>query len=153
MSPILTGEDVIDDPMRDDSIVDTSSTPSSDSPQHTHRFYASIYLFINMSQKQIMNQKKLFSAIMLTFLCLAFTLLAYQSRHQLGNFLVWISSIGIWGNVLFIVVFTAVGFPFMLGYIPLTVGAGFLYGMVLGTLTVSIGATTGQECVFGCAER
>eukprot|EP01087_Luapelamoeba_hula_P000712 TRINITY_DN1052_c0_g1_i1.p1 TRINITY_DN1052_c0_g1~~TRINITY_DN1052_c0_g1_i1.p1 ORF type:complete len:807 (-),score=191.88 TRINITY_DN1052_c0_g1_i1:93-2513(-) len=124
------------------------SNSSSGSSSYHHRFAYSIYLFISMSRAQIMKQKQVFSVVMLTLLCLSFTALAYMSRHHLGYFLEWVRSIGLWGNLLFIVVFTSVGFPFMLGYIPLTVGAGYLYGMVAGTITVSIGATSGAGITF-----
>ncbi len=64
------------------------------------------------------------------------------------QFLQWISSIGIWGNVLFVLVFLIVGFPFALGYVPLAVAAGYLYGMIHGTATVSVGALAGASMAF-----
>ena len=62
----------------------------------------------------------------------------------LGLFLGWVESIGVWGNVMFVLMFFLVSFPFVWGgYIPLTMGAGSLYGVIMGTITVSIGSTLG----------
>jgi uncharacterized membrane protein YdjX (TVP38/TMEM64 family) len=45
--------------------------------------------------------------------------------------------------------FLLVSFPFILGgYIPLTLGAGAIYGVVLGTVTVSISSTLGACVAF-----
>ena len=57
-------------------------------------------------------------------------------------------SIGLWGNLLFVLVFIIIGFPFTIGYIPLAVGGGYLYGMLEGTLTISIAASTSAAVAF-----
>lgn len=80
-----------------------------------------------------LKKRQIFSAITLILIGFGGLFLFTSQWHKLGHFLEWISSIGLWGNVLFILIFLVVGFPFMLGYIPLAVGAGYLYGMVEGT--------------------
>ena len=100
----------------------TTSTTQAEKLWRKHRqFYYSLYLFIKKSNKHLVRQKKLFSAVTLVILCLGFTVLVWYNRDKLVLFLEWLRSIGMWGNVLFVFVFIIVGFPFMLGYIPLTV--------------------------------
>ena len=91
---------------------------SANSHHHSHR----------------LKKRQIFSAITLILIGFGGLFLFTSQWHKLGQFLEWISSIGIWGNVLFVLIFLVVGFPFMLGYIPLAVGAGYLYGMVEGEL-------------------
>ncbi|KAL6049123.1 hypothetical protein QOT17_020674 [Balamuthia mandrillaris] len=75
--------------------------------------------------------------------------LYYRSEVEVVRpFLRWLSEIGLWGNLLFVVAFVVIGFPFTMGYIPLAIGAGFLYGMLGGTLTISVGATLGCAVCF-----
>jgi uncharacterized membrane protein YdjX (TVP38/TMEM64 family) len=95
-----------------------------------------------------MKKRKVFTAVGLGLLGLGGVVGLYFQRDVLVQFLQWISSIGLWGNVLFILVFLIVGFPFALGYVPMAVGAGYLYGMVHGTITVSIGALSGASLAF-----
>jgi uncharacterized membrane protein YdjX (TVP38/TMEM64 family) len=95
-----------------------------------------------------MKKRKIVSALSLGLVGFSGILVIYFQRHLLVNFLQWISSIGIWGNILFILVFLIVGFPFALGYVPLSVVAGYLYGMVKGTITISIGAMCGASVAF-----
>lgn len=95
-----------------------------------------------------MKKRKVFTAVGLGLLGLGGVVGLYFQRDVLVQFLQWISSIGLWGNVLFILVFLIVGFPFALGYVPMAVGAGYLYGMAHGTITVSIGALSGASLAF-----
>lgn len=95
-----------------------------------------------------MKKRKLFTALGLGLVGLAGVVGLYFQRDVLVQFLQWISSIGLWGNLIFILVFLVVGFPFALGYVPMAVGAGYLYGMVHGTITVSIGALSGASLAF-----
>jgi len=67
----------------------------------------------------------------------------------MNTFLVWVESIGFWGNIMFCLMFILISFPFILGgYTPLTLGAGALYGITLGTITVSIGSSLGAALTF-----
>lgn len=70
-------------------------------------------------------------------------------KLYMDSFLYWVKSIGLWGNFLFSAMFIIISFPFILGgYIPLALGAGALYGIVIGTLTISIGSTLGACLTF-----
>jgi len=72
----------------------------------------------------------------------------------LKAFFEWVQSIGFWGNVMFILMFFVVSFPFVLGgYIPLTMGAGSLYGVLIGTITVSVGSTLGGVMAFWICKK
>ncbi len=67
--------------------------------------------------------------------------------HWLTEFNQWIVHLGIWGILLFIVGYilaTVLFFPASV----LTIGAGFIFGVFLGTVTVSIAATTGAALAF-----
>lgn len=95
-----------------------------------------------------MKTRKWATAAGFGLLCVAGLAGLYFQREVLVQFLQWISSIGLWGNLLFVLVFLIVGFPFALGYVPMAVGAGYLYGMINGTITVSIGALSGASLAF-----
>jgi len=74
--------------------------------------------------------------------------------YILKQFFEWVQSIGFWGNIMFVVMFFIVSFPFVLGgYIPLTMGAGSLYGVLYGTITVSIGSTLGGILAYWICKR
>ena len=65
----------------------------------------------------------------------------------LAEFNGWVVHLGIWGILLFIagyILATVLLFPASI----LSVGAGFVFGVFLGTVTVSIAATTGAALAF-----
>jgi uncharacterized membrane protein YdjX (TVP38/TMEM64 family) len=69
------------------------------------------------------------------------------AREWLAEFNQWIAHLGTWGVVLFCAVYivaTVLFFPASV----LTIGAGFVFGVPLGTITVSIAATTGAALAF-----
>jgi len=80
----------------------------------------------------------------------------FSATGYLAVFLEWVKKIGYWGNLLFVIAFTLTGLPFMLiGYTPLGLAAGFIYGqdgLILGILnasvTVLIGTITGSILGF-----
>jgi uncharacterized membrane protein YdjX (TVP38/TMEM64 family) len=80
----------------------------------------------------------------------------FSEKGYLAVFLEWVKKIGYWGNLLFVIAFTLTGLPFMLiGYTPLGLAAGFIYGQdgpILGILnasvTVLIGTITGSILGF-----
>lgn len=96
----------------------------------------------------MMNKREMLTAFGMGLLALSGLVGLYFQRELLIQFLQWISSIGLWGNLLFISAFLIVSFPFALGYVPMAVGAGYLYGMLHGTITVSIGALCGASLAF-----
>jgi uncharacterized membrane protein YdjX (TVP38/TMEM64 family) len=65
----------------------------------------------------------------------------------LTRFNYWVAHLGIWGVLLFILVYilaTVLFFPASI----LTIGAGFIFGVLLGTAIVSIAATVGAALAF-----
>jgi uncharacterized membrane protein YdjX (TVP38/TMEM64 family) len=80
-------------------------------------------------------------------LALFIALRALPVAQWLTEFNRWIAQLGIWGILLFILAYvlaTVLFFPASV----LTIGAGFVFGVVLGTVTVSIAATTGAALAF-----
>jgi len=60
----------------------------------------------------------------------------------------WIASLGYWGNAMFIPLFCFISLPYVLGgYSVLALTCGFLYGPILGFITLSISSVLG--CMFG----
>jgi len=89
----------------------------------------------------------------ITLAIVVLTLLFYLSKQgialYLSALLTWVKSLGIWGNVIFVLLFVLISFPVILaGYIPLTLGAGAIYGVIVGTVTVSIASTVGACIAF-----
>ncbi len=65
----------------------------------------------------------------------------------LARFLAWVEDLGFWGEVLLALAFI----PACLFLIPgtlLSLGAGFAFGVVEGTITVSLGSTCGAAVAF-----
>ncbi|PRP80964.1 hypothetical protein PROFUN_11078 [Planoprotostelium fungivorum] len=84
---------------------------------------------------------------------MVFYLLIWFNRNggaaMMQSFLDWVQSIGYWGNAMFSVMFVVISFPFILGgYTPLTLGAGAIYGVLLGTITVSLSSIIGATVSF-----
>src|SRR5213594_945568 len=59
----------------------------------------------------------------------------------------WIGKLGAWGPVIFIGIYVVAAVLFIPGSV-LTLGAGALFGVVLGSVCVSIGATLGATAAF-----
>jgi len=59
----------------------------------------------------------------------------------------WISGLGIWGPIVLALVYIVATVLFVPGTI-LTLAAGALFGLVVGTLTVSVGSTLGASLAF-----
>ena len=61
--------------------------------------------------------------------------------------LAWIESLSAWGSMVFIVLYILATVLFLPGSI-LTLGAGLLFGLVLGFVYVSIASTVGATAAF-----
>jgi uncharacterized membrane protein YdjX (TVP38/TMEM64 family) len=59
----------------------------------------------------------------------------------------WIGKLGMWGPLFFIGIYVAGTVLFVPGSV-LTLGAGALFGLALGSAYVSVGATLGATCAF-----
>eukprot|EP01089_Gocevia_fonbrunei_P010537 TRINITY_DN23468_c0_g1_i1.p1 TRINITY_DN23468_c0_g1~~TRINITY_DN23468_c0_g1_i1.p1 ORF type:complete len:294 (-),score=22.94 TRINITY_DN23468_c0_g1_i1:98-979(-) len=60
----------------------------------------------------------------------------------------WIRSIGLWGNLIFVLAYLPVSFPFVIGFSLLGVAAGFLYSLQLGFCTALVGCLIGSHLSF-----
>ncbi|MGH8638071.1 MAG: TVP38/TMEM64 family protein [Burkholderiales bacterium] len=68
-------------------------------------------------------------------------------RDTLASFLEWVQGIGPWGAVLFAGAYVPAAVLLVPGSL-LTLGAGFLFGVVKGTVVVSLGSTAGAAAAF-----
>ena len=68
-------------------------------------------------------------------------------RQRLAEFNDWVLHLGIWGIILFIAAYI-VATVLLLPASILTVGAGFVFGVFLGAVTVSIASTTGAALAY-----
>jgi len=71
----------------------------------------------------------------------------FDLRGVLTGVLGWIAGLGAWGAVIFVVIYVAATVLFLPGSI-LTLGAGFVFGVVRGSVLVSISATLGATAAF-----
>jgi len=71
-------------------------------------------------------------------------LLIYFFRRYLKDCLEWLEHTDSWvSGLLFILMFTLVSFPMTWGYIFLNVAAGYLYGFLMGLVTVNVSVLVG----------
>ncbi len=68
-------------------------------------------------------------------------------KDYLTDFLAWVQDIGPWGPVFLAIVYVPAAVLFLPGSI-LTLGAGFAFGVIPGTIAVSIGSTVGAALAF-----
>lgn len=71
----------------------------------------------------------------------------FHVQILLKDALEWVAGLGAWGPVIFIVIYILACVFFIPGSI-LTLGAGFVFGVVKGSIVVSIAATLGATCAF-----
>jgi len=80
---------------------------------------------------------------------ISMVIVKYGFVAQIGTFLQYVKEMGFLGNVMICLCFFIISFPLILGaYIPLTLGAGAIYGVLVGTVTVSLGSTLGGCVAF-----
>jgi uncharacterized membrane protein YdjX (TVP38/TMEM64 family) len=89
--------------------------------------------------------KLLLAAAVIIILLLAAKFLPVQ--ELLKSSLDWVAGLGRWGPFIFIAVYIAACILFVPGSI-LTLGAGVLFGVVKGSVIVSVAATLGATCAF-----
>jgi uncharacterized membrane protein YdjX (TVP38/TMEM64 family) len=68
-------------------------------------------------------------------------------QDTLASFLEWVQGIGPWGAVLFAAAYVPAAVLLVPGSL-LTLGAGFVFGVVKGTVIVSLGSTAGAAAAF-----
>jgi len=94
-------------------------------------------------------QKYSIVAAVIALLIASSLLIKYGFLQRIGEFLEFVKDLGWFGNLIICLCFLAISFPFILGaYIPLNLGAGAIYGVFLGTATVSFGSTFGACIAF-----
>lgn len=71
----------------------------------------------------------------------------FNIQELLRGLLEWISSLGAWGALIFVFTYILATILFLPGLL-LTLGAGFLFGVVKGTAIVSVASTLGAGSAF-----
>jgi uncharacterized membrane protein YdjX (TVP38/TMEM64 family) len=71
----------------------------------------------------------------------------FNVQDLLKQALAWVGGLGLWGVVLFIAIYVVATVFFVPGSV-LTLGAGAVFGVLWGSVYVSIAATLGATCAF-----
>lgn len=71
----------------------------------------------------------------------------FRVQDHLAALLNWVETFGIWGPVVFAFAYIVASLVFFPGSL-MTMAAGFTFGPLIGTITVSIGATLGATAAF-----
>ena len=82
--------------------------------------------------------------VLAVLLVVGYVLDAPAYLHQA---LMWVESLGIWGPVLFALLYIVITVALIPGSI-FTIGGGAVFGVIPGTIYVSVGATVGATCAF-----
>src|SRR5215475_1874578 len=80
-------------------------------------------------------------------IAIVFALKYFHVQDLLKSALDWIGKLGPWGPVIFVALYVAATVLFVPGSV-LTLGAGAIFGVVLGSVCVSISATLGATAAF-----
>jgi len=102
-------------------------------------------------KRQIASPKARFMFKLLLIILVVFLLLAgikyFHVQELLKKLLSWIADLGTWGPLIYIVIYILACVFFIPGSI-LTLGAGVLFGVIKGSIIVSIASTLGATCAF-----
>lgn len=71
----------------------------------------------------------------------------FHFQDFLADLISWIGSLGVWGGFIFVFLYILATILFIPGLL-LTLGAGFLFGVVWGSVYVSVGSTLGATAAF-----
>lgn len=71
----------------------------------------------------------------------------FNAQAMLKQALDWVGQLGPWGAILFIAIYIAATVLFIPGSV-LTLGAGAVFGVMWGSIYVSVGSTLGATCAF-----
>ena len=95
-----------------------------------------------------MNRGKLALYIVIGLAAVALLILGgRQAAAYLPPFAVWVEGLGVWGPLVFILGYAVATVAFIPGSV-LTLAAGFIFGVVEGTLYTLAGATLGASAAF-----
>lgn len=101
-----------------------------------------------------LSSKKYLAVFMVLLIVLAGSLVYFDVRHKVLSLLVWLDTLGPWGPTLFIlfdmlvVLFIVPGFGLIMA-----LGAGFIFGVLTGTVYVIVGTTLGAAFAFTIARH
>jgi len=102
-------------------------------------------------KRQIASPKARFMFKLLLIILVVFLLLAgikyFHVQELLKKLLSWVADLGTWGPLIYIVIYILACVFFIPGSI-LTLGAGVLFGVIKGSIIVSIASTLGATCAF-----
>ncbi len=98
------------------------------------------------SRTSTTNTKLIIGLVFLVFIAVAMRSL-FDVQQDLKALLAWIEGRGFWAPLVFSLIYIATTILFVPGFI-LTLGAGILFGVLLGTATVSVAATLGATASF-----
>ena len=102
-------------------------------------------------QGQIASQKARFIIKLLLVALVVLLLLAgikyFHVQELLKKLLSWVADLGTWGPLIYILIYILACVFFIPGSI-LTLGAGVLFGVIKGSIIVSIASTLGATCAF-----
>jgi uncharacterized membrane protein YdjX (TVP38/TMEM64 family) len=99
-----------------------------------------------------LSSKKYLAVFMVFLIVLAGSLVYFDVRHKVLSLLVWLDTLDPWGPTLFIlfdmlvVLFIVSGFGLIMA-----LGAGFIFGVLTGTVYVIVGTTEGAAFAFTIA--
>lgn len=95
-----------------------------------------------------MSKTKLKLVLIVCFIAGAFVLARqFDFQHLVRRALEWIAALGVWAPIIFIALYIVASVLFLPGFL-LTLGAGVVFGVVRGTIIVSIAATLGATAAF-----
>lgn len=78
---------------------------------------------------------------------LAMLIKYFHLQDHVHDFLLWIDSAGVYGHLLYIVTVIAV-VVFLIPGVFITMGAGFIFGVVVGSIYIVVGTTLGAAISF-----
>jgi uncharacterized membrane protein YdjX (TVP38/TMEM64 family) len=94
-----------------------------------------------------MNKKIRVGAV-LAFVALAVAMYVFfPVGEYLGEFVRWVQGVGVWGGVIFGLAYVAAAVLFLPGSL-ITLAAGFTFGILWGTIIVSVASTIGAALSF-----
>lgn len=106
---------------------------------------------MQLLRKQFRGKHLVISGLLLAVLIIVFSI-GIDLRAHILSFLRWLEAQGIWAPIIFILI-DAVIVVLLLPGLLMTLGAGFMFGVVQGGLCVIIGTTMGSLLAFIIARR
>lgn len=85
--------------------------------------------------------------VILVVVAFVYTSRAWNIQDRIKELLIWINGLGLKGVMVYIGLYIAACVFFLPGFI-ITLGGGAIYGVVWGSVYVSVGSTLGATCAF-----